>query len=382
MPVAELGDEGEAVLAVCGGLPLALSVVGALLRGTDRELWQDTIRLLRKADLSAIEAQLPPGQESFFRAVEVSYQALKPSMQERYRELAVLVEDMSSALPVLRTLWGGDEAEARRICGHFVDRSLALPEGEGIRLHELQLDYVRALWPDKDALALIHGAARLSAHVVAKDPRQFASQMVGRLLAHDGLCRFAERVAERAPRPWIHPLWPTLHPPGTTLLRTLEGHSTLVHRVAVSPDGLHLISASFDHTLKLWDLETGRELRTLSGHSESVEDVAVSPDGRRAVSASRDFTLKVWDLETGRELRTLERHSHFVSGVAVSPDGRRAVSASDDKMLKVWELDTENHLATFTADAAFLCCVFASADAIVAGDALGEVHYLRLEDRP
>ena len=37
--------------------------------------------------------------------------------------------------------------------------------------------------------------------------------------------------------------------------------------------------------------------------------VAVTPDGQRAVSASKDKTLKVWDLESGRELRTLEGHS-------------------------------------------------------------------------
>ena len=64
-----------------------------------------------------------------------------------------------------------------------------------------------------------------------------------------------------------------------------------------------------DNTLKVWDLESGRELRTLAGHSEWVYGVAVSADGRLAVSASRDKTLKVWDLESGRELRTLAGHS-------------------------------------------------------------------------
>ena len=56
--------------------------------------------------------------------------------------------------------------------------------------------------------------------------------------------------------------------------------------------------------------------------------MAVTPDGRRAVSASADDTLKVWDLESGRELHTLSGHAHSVFTVAVRPDGRRAVSAS------------------------------------------------------
>ena len=50
----------------------------------------------------------------------------------------------------------------------------------------------------------------------------------------------------------------------------------------------------------MWDLETGRALRTLEATSNPVLGVAVTPDGKRAVSASWDKTLKVWDLETGR----------------------------------------------------------------------------------
>ena len=48
----------------------------------------------------------------------------------------------------------------------------------------------------------------------------------------------------------------------------------------------------------------------------------MTADGKRAVSASWDKTLKVWDLESGRALRTLEGHSSHVHGVAVTADGR------------------------------------------------------------
>ena len=76
----------------------------------------------------------------------------------------------------------------------------------------------------------------------------------------------------------------------------------------MTADGRWAVSASLDKTLKVWDLEAGRELRTLEGHSALVTGVAVTADGRRAVSASEDKTLKVWDLDSGRELRTLEGH--------------------------------------------------------------------------
>jgi WD40 repeat protein len=166
-------------------------------------------------------------------------------------------------------------------------------------------------------------------------------------------------------------------------LYTLEGHASwagLVRGVAVSPDGQRAASASYDKTLKVWDLETGRELRTLEGHSEWVLGVAVSPDGQRAASASRDKTLKVWDLKTWRDLRTLQGHTRDINGVAMSPDGSRAVSASDDHTLKVWDLETGTALATFTCDAEVRSCGYALGGRLIAGDALGRVYFLCLED--
>jgi WD40 repeat protein len=198
-----------------------------------------------------------------------------------------------------------------------------------------------------EALRLIHGAVRLSMHVVGKDPSQFASQMVGRLLDlrdKPGVTKFVAEMTAAATRPWIRPLLPCFDPPGGPLLRTLEGHNS-VHDVAVTPDGKRAVSASWD-TLTVWDLATGRELRTLEGHSARVNSVAVTADGKRVVSASDDRTLKVWDLDTGCELRTLEGHSDGVNSVAVTPDGKWAVSASHDKTLKVWDLETGGVLRT------------------------------------
>ncbi len=96
----------------------------------------------------------------------------------------------------------------------------------------------------------------------------------------------------------------------------------------MSADGGGRFPLLDDKTLKVWDVESGRELRTLEGPHWYRRGVAVSWDGRRAVSASWDHTLKVWDVESGRELRTLKGHTGCRHGVAVSRDGRLAVSAS------------------------------------------------------
>ncbi len=118
----------------------------------------------------------------------------------------------------------------------------------------------------------------------------------------------------------------------------LTGHTAGVLGVAVTVDGRYAISASSDHTLKVWELASGRETLALVGHTDRVLHVAVTPDGRYAISASRDKTLKVWQLSDGREVCTLKGHTGWVESVAVTPDGRTVVSASGDKTLKVWQL--------------------------------------------
>jgi WD40 repeat protein len=135
--------------------------------------------------------------------------------------------------------------------------------------------------------------------------------------------------------------------------------------------GTRLTAAWIFHWLK-----NAQTLRP--GYSDSVNGVALNGDGRRAVSASDDHTLKVWDVDSGREVRTLEGHSDSVNGVALSGDGRRAVSASRDHTLKVWDVDSGKVLTSFNCDAAARCASFSDPSMIVAGDGLGRMHFLFL----
>jgi WD40 repeat protein len=139
-------------------------------------------------------------------------------------------------------------------------------------------------------------------------------------------------------------------------IRTFMGHSSdyvdsLVESVAFSPDGRYILSGSGDpdRTLKLWDVASGRKIRTFKGHSRDwVESVAFSPDGRYILSGSDDKTLKLWDVASGREIRTFTGHSYVVKSVAFSPDGRQALSGSYDKTLKLWDVASGREIRTFT----------------------------------
>jgi WD40 repeat protein len=137
-------------------------------------------------------------------------------------------------------------------------------------------------------------------------------------------------------------------PPAGPLLHTLTGHRGCIWAVAITADGKRAVSGSDDTTLKVWDLELGKELATLSGHSMSVSAVAIAPDGRLMVSGSEDATLKVWDLERGQELVTLSGHSGAVWAVAIMPDGKHVISGSADGSLKLWNLESGQETRTLS----------------------------------
>ena len=145
-------------------------------------------------------------------------------------------------------------------------------------------------------------------------------------------------------------------------IRTFEGHIRGVYCVAFNPDGRCALSGSGDRTLKLWDVSSGREIRTFKGHRLGVFSVAFSPDGQWALSGSKDKTLKLWDISSGREIRTLEGHTASVQSVAISPDGQRALSGSKEKTLKLWDVSTGREIRTFKGHSRFVTSVAFSPD--------------------
>src|SRR5262245_13145665 len=89
---------------------------------------------------------------------------------------------------------------------------------------------------------------------------------------------------------------------------TLKGHSGEVWPVAYSPDGRTLASGSWDKTIKLWEMATGKERAMLKGKAFFFT-VAYSPDGRTLATGSwSERTIKLWDVATGKKRSTLKGH--------------------------------------------------------------------------
>lgn len=121
--------------------------------------------------------------------------------------------------------------------------------------------------------------------------------------------------------------------------RTLNGHSNLVSSVAISPNGITLVSGSYDTTLKVWNLANGMEINTLDGNAGSVHSVAIDPNGVTLASGNGNNTIQLWNLLTGQQMITpLKGHSSSVESVAISRDGKMLASGSFDGTIKLWSL--------------------------------------------
>jgi len=128
----------------------------------------------------------------------------------------------------------------------------------------------------------------------------------------------------------------------------LTGHSREVRAIAFSPDGKLLASGGVDKTIKLWNVETGRDFRTFK-HSGYVFSVAFSPDGKQLAAGSADSIIKLWEVGTGKELKTLAGHSASVYSVEFSLNKKWIISSSLDTIIKIWDAATGKQLANMIA---------------------------------
>ncbi|WP_448612212.1 NB-ARC domain-containing protein [Geodermatophilus sp. URMC 60] len=167
-------------------------------------------------------------------------------------------------------------------------------------------------------------------------------------------------------------------PGGTTGPRVLTGHTGSVRGVAVSADGATVVSGGEDGTVRVWRPGGTSGPEILTGHTGSVRGVAVSADGATVVSGGEDGTVRVWRPGGTSGPEILTGHTGSVRAVAVSADGATVVSGGEDGTVRVWDVARSRKRVSWIADAR-VTSVALTAMTILAGDAAGQVHALRLQ---
>ncbi|MET9830041.1 AAA family ATPase [Streptomyces sp. NPDC006385] len=168
-------------------------------------------------------------------------------------------------------------------------------------------------------------------------------------------------------------LWDVADPARPRALgKPLTGHRSWVSSAVFSPDGRTLASASDDGTVRLWDVADPARPRALgkplTGHKGTIYLVAFSPDGRTLASVSEDRTVRLWDVahpKRPKALATLTGAEAAVRSVAFSPDGRTLAAGGDDDTIRLWDLaepDRPKALDTLSGHTALVHSVAFSPD--------------------
>ncbi len=162
----------------------------------------------------------------------------------------------------------------------------------------------------------------------------------------------------------------------TELARFECGNWGMVVALAALPDG-RLVSRSIDSTIRLWDTNTGTELARLKCDVRAVDALVAMLDCRVASISCNNPAVHLWDVTSGQEVGRLEGHTAGITALALLPDGRLA-SGSSDNTIRLWDVVKGTEITRLEIDAAISCLLALSDNRLVAGDALGRLHWLKV----
>ena len=121
----------------------------------------------------------------------------------------------------------------------------------------------------------------------------------------------------------------------------LRGHTDKVTSIALSPDGRVIASASFDGTIRLWDIKTGQTIKELSISKMPLFAVSFSPDGQYiaySYAVDEDCSIYIWNLNKNCHQCVLKGHESVIRSISFSHDGSSLVSASNDGTVRIWDI--------------------------------------------
>ncbi|KAE8749274.1 hypothetical protein FOCC_FOCC003981 [Frankliniella occidentalis] len=171
-------------------------------------------------------------------------------------------------------------------------------------------------------------------------------------------------------------------------IKSFQGHTNEVNAIKWDPLGNLLASCSDDMTLKIWSMKQDTCVHDLQAHSKEIYTIKWSPTGPGTAnpnmslilaSASFDSTVRLWDVERGHCIHTLTKHTEPVYSVAFSPDGKFLASGSFDKCVHIWSTQSGHLVHSYKGTGGiFEVCWNSRGDKVGASASDGSVFVLDL----
>uniref|UniRef100_A0A0C3TKW7 Anaphase-promoting complex subunit 4 WD40 domain-containing protein n=1 Tax=Guillardia theta (strain CCMP2712) TaxID=905079 RepID=A0A0C3TKW7_GUITC len=166
-------------------------------------------------------------------------------------------------------------------------------------------------------------------------------------------------------------------------LRVLRGHSEWVYSLSFSPSGELLVSASFDGSLRVWDVSNGKCVRVMRAGGINFLACSFDPLGTFIAAASSDKLIRFFRLSDGEVSRTLRGHEKEVTCLSFHPSDRLLASGSLDCSLRLWSTKSGEQLRVLggRAQAKVWCCSFSpSGHLLASGGSDSVIRLWRVED--
>jgi len=162
----------------------------------------------------------------------------------------------------------------------------------------------------------------------------------------------------------------------------LKGHSAWVIALAFTPSSKQLISASADHTLRVWDMQRRVTTRVLKGHQSGVHSISLTSDASRAVSGGEDGQILEWDLNAPQSPFGENVLVEPVREVVFSADSRLFYTIAENGSANVWDANTFTKQCSSSAEvgAVSSLILFPDGGQLIAGSKPGDLWVLDAED--
>lgn len=127
-----------------------------------------------------------------------------------------------------------------------------------------------------------------------------------------------------------------IHSNNQVQLQVQAGHASS-YKVAMNPNGKYYATCGSDKTIRIWNIELGKQVQQINGHTDEVTNIAYSPNGRLFASCSRDRTIKLWSTFDYSLVGTIQTNAIDFC-LAFSPNSKQLASGGDDSLIKMWDV--------------------------------------------